>query len=231
MSLTRSLPRSLLSLLVFAGLVFAQQEAWKNCFLPQGSQATNEQWAPCSSDSSNPLSNICCATNRTIPTGGRGKDEFQTADVCLDNGICMNRYLDDNGDYRRKFLRGYCTSDDFDSGKCLNICGKTVRNIALCSTRAKADIFRVPDGKRLRPVTERTTRLIGVVEITLTAAMSATKKEMVLNQYCSQTYFKPPLVPHFPRPRRVLQQAQLPARAPLRHRRPIQVTALPAMLT
>ncbi|KAF2646827.1 hypothetical protein P280DRAFT_464988 [Massarina eburnea CBS 473.64] len=107
---------------VLLGSCFSLVES--KCFLPDGSAATNSQWGVCSEDASNPLSSICCALNRTNVAGGKSSDGL-TADTCLPNGLCQNESEDDSGNHHFTYQRAYCTTADWNSGKCLTTCGAT----------------------------------------------------------------------------------------------------------
>ncbi|KAF1952553.1 hypothetical protein CC80DRAFT_495333 [Byssothecium circinans] len=87
------------------------------CYLPNG---TARYWQPCSSDTSDPLSNVCCALDRTIPAGGNGSLGL-TNDECLPNGVCMNRAVV-GGRTDRTYWRNACTDKEWTPGKCFDIC-------------------------------------------------------------------------------------------------------------
>lgn len=97
------------------------------CYLPDGTGATNPIWRECSTDLSDPLSNICCALNRTNPAGGL-RSEGETAETCLPNGLCEQSSVSDSGNITTSYRRAYCTSQEWESGKCLTTCGKAVRS-------------------------------------------------------------------------------------------------------
>ncbi|PVH92144.1 hypothetical protein DM02DRAFT_620115 [Periconia macrospinosa] len=105
------------TLLIAGSLVNAK------CYLPDGTGATNPQWRECSTDPQDPLSNICCALNRTNAAGGL-KSEGETADTCLPNGLCQNESVMDSGNKTIYYRRSYCTSQQWESGNCLTTCGK-----------------------------------------------------------------------------------------------------------
>jgi hypothetical protein len=98
------------------------------CFHPNGTQTTDLYHAPCSNDSSNPLSTICCAVERANPAQGLSTDGF-TRDICLDNGICQNSWRANRNDPQVtiSYYREECTVQDWRSGKCLNVCVGEVR--------------------------------------------------------------------------------------------------------
>jgi hypothetical protein len=72
---------------------------------------------------------MCCALNRTNPSGGN-IDNGTTADLCLENGLCLSTWetSDNNGTTTEvtHYYRDQCTSTDWaDGGGCLNICTET----------------------------------------------------------------------------------------------------------
>lgn len=93
------------------------------CYYPNGYSATSEVYKPCVSYSG--TTSMCCATNRTNPSGGNLKDGF-TADECLENGICLNKAesTDQSGNTVKHttYWRDQCTTTDWASGGCLNVC-------------------------------------------------------------------------------------------------------------
>ncbi|KAF2819007.1 hypothetical protein CC86DRAFT_388436 [Ophiobolus disseminans] len=88
------------------------------CYHPNGTQTRDAYHAPCSKDTSNPLSTICCAIERPAPFGW-SRDSTPSNDRCLDNGICM--WMNNGTDYT-SYWREECTFTDWKSGKCLNLC-------------------------------------------------------------------------------------------------------------
>ncbi|KAF1954054.1 hypothetical protein CC80DRAFT_550517 [Byssothecium circinans] len=113
------------------------------CYLPDGTAATNPQWAACSEDASDPLSTICCAMNRTNPAGGNSKDG-PTAETCLPNGLCQNDAADDNGNHKFSYQRAYCTTADWNSGKCLTTCGATgsgFKQMTPCDGTSRSELW------------------------------------------------------------------------------------------
>jgi len=95
------------------------------CYVSNGSAVlnwgSNSIYQPCSRDSSNPLSTICCAINRSNPPGGNIANGF-TQDICLPSGLCQNILVDANGDTVYAYWRDYCTVNDYTSSKCLDVC-------------------------------------------------------------------------------------------------------------
>lgn len=111
---------SLLRLVVFfAVLAFASA----TCYWPPGNETYDRdlyEHQPCSNDTTSPLNTICCALNRTNYSGG-DKLNGRTNDECLPNGICRNRVLD-HGTMQISYWRETCTSKDWKTGLCLDIC-------------------------------------------------------------------------------------------------------------
>ena len=64
---------------------------------------------------------MCCATNRTNPSGGSLSDG-PTADMCLESGLCMNAGKHKDGTAYVDYWRDQCTSSDWASGGCLDVC-------------------------------------------------------------------------------------------------------------
>lgn len=69
---------------------------------------------------------MCCATNRTNPSGGNYSEGW-TADTCLANGICMNvaAMTDKSGNTNMvaTYWREMCTSSNWTVGAgCLTVC-------------------------------------------------------------------------------------------------------------
>lgn len=95
------------------------------CYAANGSAVWNwgpeSIYQPCSNDSSNPLSTICCATNRANPPGGSISDGF-TADICLPSGLCQNILTDEDGTVLYAYWRDYCTISQWTKDKCLKVC-------------------------------------------------------------------------------------------------------------
>ncbi|OCL12977.1 hypothetical protein AOQ84DRAFT_226595 [Glonium stellatum] len=95
------------------------------CYVSNGSAVLNwgpdSVYQPCSDDSSNPLSTICCAINRPNPSGGNITNGF-TQDTCLPSGLCENISTDKNGNIVYAYWRDYCTVSDYTSSKCLDVC-------------------------------------------------------------------------------------------------------------
>jgi hypothetical protein len=101
---------------------------WSNfveatCYHPNGTETTDNYHSPCSNDTSNPLSSICCANKRPNPSGGLAT-MGDTSDTCLPNGICMNQKKLNENDRgtNNGYFREECTSKDWQSGNCPNFC-------------------------------------------------------------------------------------------------------------
>jgi hypothetical protein len=93
------------------------------CYWPPGNATYDRdlyEHQPCSNDTTSPLNTICCALNRTNPSGG-DKLQGRTNDECLPNGICRNRVLD-HGTLEISYWRETCTSRDWKTGLCLDVC-------------------------------------------------------------------------------------------------------------
>ncbi|KAF2650986.1 hypothetical protein K491DRAFT_682541 [Lophiostoma macrostomum CBS 122681] len=93
------------------------------CYWPTGNETYGRdltEHQPCSNDTTSPLSTICCALNRTNPSGGDVIDG-RTNDECLPNGVCRNRVLD-HGTMEISYWRETCTSKDWKTGLCLDVC-------------------------------------------------------------------------------------------------------------
>ncbi|KAL5387173.1 hypothetical protein DPSP01_003784 [Paraphaeosphaeria sporulosa] len=94
------------SLLLFARNVRA------GCYFPDGTLDKNVEYQPCSEDSSNPLSTICCATNR--------KDG---ADICAPNGLCQVGTKKGSPPADAAWTKPSCTNQDWSEDGCLHVCG------------------------------------------------------------------------------------------------------------
>ncbi|KAF2746410.1 hypothetical protein M011DRAFT_478031 [Sporormia fimetaria CBS 119925] len=111
----------MLTHVVLASLLLTKVSA--TCYWPTGNATFDRdayEHQPCSSDPSNPMSRICCALNRTNPSGGK-KEDGRTSDECLPNGICRNRVLN-RGTMEVSYWRETCTEQDWKKGLCLGVC-------------------------------------------------------------------------------------------------------------
>jgi hypothetical protein len=99
-------------------------KASADCYQPNGARLEDSYYQPCSNDSSKPLSSICCATGRSNPDAWFISTGGLTSDVCLSNGICMNRARENETEARLRviYYREGCTTRDWKSGKCLDVC-------------------------------------------------------------------------------------------------------------
>ncbi|KAH7077578.1 hypothetical protein BKA63DRAFT_508528 [Paraphoma chrysanthemicola] len=97
-----------------------------DCLHPNGTQTMDLYHAPCSNDTSNPLSTICCAIARPLPPGSYTPGFV--SDSCLDSGICQNirRTSETGTDLAVSYWREECTEKDWQSGKCLTLCVDSV---------------------------------------------------------------------------------------------------------
>lgn len=81
--------------------------------------------APCNLDG---VRTICCATNRTNPSGGSLEDGA-TQDKCLPNGLCRNDFYDPEADEDKRngttYWLDFCTNSDVTSTDCLDVCRNT----------------------------------------------------------------------------------------------------------
>jgi len=114
--ITKSI-KFLVLLAIFASI----PQASCQCFNPDGSIAPNPPFIPC--DQTKGSIGMCCAKNRSNPSGGSLSDGF-TEDICLFNGLCQNNFetTDSNGQLvpGTTFWRESCTSSN-GSG-CLSVC-------------------------------------------------------------------------------------------------------------
>ncbi|KAL1795495.1 hypothetical protein ACET3X_005719 [Alternaria dauci] len=78
-----------------------------NCYWRNGGLQTVAKYQPCSNDTSDPLSHICCKI-------GEGED------TCLPNGICQAVAPTDT--HYGLYFRETCTLQNWEAGGCLNLC-------------------------------------------------------------------------------------------------------------
>ncbi|KAF2473535.1 uncharacterized protein BDR25DRAFT_123754 [Lindgomyces ingoldianus] len=104
-------------LLVLGAFVHAPiiPRALAKCYFSNGTIVTDPIYEACPN-----VPTVCCALNRSNPPGGDIADG-ETADECLPNGVCQNRFVSNGSSYTR-YYRDYCTEPNWESGKCLNIC-------------------------------------------------------------------------------------------------------------
>ncbi|KAF2440204.1 hypothetical protein P171DRAFT_435971 [Karstenula rhodostoma CBS 690.94] len=99
--------------------------ATATCYTPDGNEVTGDDIAPCSSDPSDPLSHICCITNRP-KASGTSTNASEIRDTCLPNGLCQNESLLEDGSVYLQWGRNWCTHRDWSTGQCLdNVCTRT----------------------------------------------------------------------------------------------------------
>jgi hypothetical protein len=89
----------------------------QTCYSPAGLPVQKEEVVPCALDG---VTSICCYTNRTREAG-MSHEGGATADECLPNGICQNRFTY-QGKAEATYWIEYCTEKDYASGKCMDIC-------------------------------------------------------------------------------------------------------------
>lgn len=95
------------------------------CYTPDGNEVEGYDIAPCSNDPSDPLSHICCMTNRT-KAPGTSTNASDIRDTCLPNGLCQNESLLEDGSVYLQWGRNWCTNSDWSTGQCLdNVCTRT----------------------------------------------------------------------------------------------------------
>jgi len=91
--------KDLYLLLIFA--LFIVSALSQKCYYPSGNEAS-PGYQPCSKDTSDPLSTICC--------------NVELGDVCLPNGLCAV------SGWPPRFWRKFCTERDWTTGKCIDAC-------------------------------------------------------------------------------------------------------------
>ncbi|CAI6273796.1 unnamed protein product [Periconia digitata] len=82
------------------------------CFRPNGSVDANPEYVPCSSDPSDPFSNICCATNRPADRG---------PDICTPNGLCQVGLKKGEKQGDTAWTKPQCKNKDWQG--CMEVCG------------------------------------------------------------------------------------------------------------
>lgn len=96
-SKTMALTKTYLSFLLIS--LLSSPTSSQQCYYPSGNK-TSTAYQPCSKNSADPLSTICCNPD--------------LGDTCLPNGLCLV-----SGGY---FWRKFCTQEDWTGGKCLDAC-------------------------------------------------------------------------------------------------------------
>jgi hypothetical protein len=95
----------------------------QKCYSLFGLEVTADEVVPCKLDA---VTSICCSTNRTRAPG-MSHEGGNTADECLPNGLCQNRFTYE-GKPDVTYWVEYCTDKDYKSGKCMDICADQRRD-------------------------------------------------------------------------------------------------------
>jgi hypothetical protein len=93
-------------------LAFTTLASAESCYWRNGGLQTIAKYRPCSNDTSEPLSRVCCKI-------GEGED------TCLPNGICQAVAPVPNEAYGIYF-RETCTLRDWEAGGCQDLCSTGV---------------------------------------------------------------------------------------------------------
>lgn len=105
------------------------------CYNPDGSVQEDQAYKPCIAIEG--AKTMCCALNRTNPSGGLYSEGW-TADLCLGNGLCANlgsQTSDGETDVTTVYWRDQCwTSDWNNTGNCLNFCMEAEVHIKMTKT-------------------------------------------------------------------------------------------------
>lgn len=122
---------SLLSLaitLTFTLLIFPPL-ATSDCFKPNGEQG-GSQYKQCPYNSTSDAdadASMCCASNRDLPFASHSPNGTETADECLENGLCINirgfQHPNGSWDNATTYWRSMCNLLSWDG--CLNVCKKS----------------------------------------------------------------------------------------------------------
>ncbi|RYN37837.1 hypothetical protein AA0113_g10999 [Alternaria arborescens] len=88
-------------------LAFTTLASADNCYWRNGGLQTVAKYQPCSNDTSDPLSHICCKI-------GEGED------TCLPNGICQA--FAPTEEYLGLYFRESCTLQNWEAGGCQDLC-------------------------------------------------------------------------------------------------------------
>jgi hypothetical protein len=86
------------------------------CYMPNGKLRQSKEYQPCNQNTVS----MCCATNRTNPPSGSSAFGY-TQDTCLPNGLCES-VVTIGGVLMTSYFRESCSSPDFKSAGCLNVC-------------------------------------------------------------------------------------------------------------
>ncbi|KAJ5578063.1 uncharacterized protein N7459_007027 [Penicillium hispanicum] len=111
--------QALAALLALHGLAASATADSAVCYYPSGHSEQSLVYEPC--PASNGGTRMCCGTNRTNPFDGSASNG-RTADMCLENGLCMNAHKDSQGTTLIDYWRDSCTSNDWATGGCLDVC-------------------------------------------------------------------------------------------------------------
>lgn len=119
--------------------------ATATCYTPDGNEVQGNDVAPCSNDPSDPLSHICCITNRP-KAPGTSTNASEISDTCLPNGLCQNESLLEDGSIYLQWGRNWCTNRDWSTGQCLdNVCTRTSREVGTPLGTRKARNSQCPE--------------------------------------------------------------------------------------
>jgi hypothetical protein len=98
--------------LILPSLLLLACNVRAGCYFSDRTMDKNVEYQPCSEDPSNPLSTICCATNR--------KDG---ADICAPNGLCQVGTKKGSPPAAPAWTKPSCTNQDWSEDGCLHVCG------------------------------------------------------------------------------------------------------------
>jgi hypothetical protein len=88
------------------------------CYYPNGTADDNYQ--PCNRVQG--VNGMCCSLDRPNSPGGPDSKGY-TADICLENGLCQNIVQKmSTGQIVYTYWRTLCTSTDWSTNGCLNVC-------------------------------------------------------------------------------------------------------------
>ncbi|RHZ54242.1 uncharacterized protein CDV56_106262 [Aspergillus thermomutatus] len=106
------------------------------CYYPNGTADDNYQ--PCNNVKG--VNSMCCALDRPNASGGPDSKGW-TADICLENGLCQNIVQRmSTGQMVYTYWRTLCTSTDWSTNGCLNVCTGGEVFIFLAEVLAAASI-------------------------------------------------------------------------------------------
>jgi hypothetical protein len=70
---------------------------------------------------------MCCASNRSNPSGGF-LSNGRTSDTCMENGLCKNVARDYDDNYNTvvitEYWRDLCTSSEWPEANCVDVCSQ-----------------------------------------------------------------------------------------------------------